>query len=381
MLLDTLGGRGIIWQPWFDAVVTLVAVTLIMTLLVFFIIWLERKLVGRLQMRLGPMRTGPYGTLQSIADGIKLVGKEDLRPATSDRWVFEFAPYFAFVPIFLAFVALPVAEDGFVRNLPLGLFYIVAITGLNIVGLVMAGFGSANKYAVMGGARAGAQLISYEIPLILSLLSVAMIDQTLNISAMVADQGTVPYAVLQPLAFVIFLIAGMAELHRQPFDMPVGESEVVGGALVEYSGIRWGMFFLGEYCAVIVISILGSLVFLGGWAWPWSGSQLGAVGETVWQVGLLGAKSLAMIVVIFWLRASLPRLRIDQLMAYCWKILLPVAFVQILLNGFVVVYDLPDVAFLVTSGALLLGLGYLTYISVRRPGSLKARRLVYAGRT
>ncbi|MEX2238148.1 MAG: NADH-quinone oxidoreductase subunit NuoH [Dehalococcoidia bacterium] len=379
-LLETLGGRDVIWKPWFDALITLVAVTLIMTLLVFFLIWWEQKLVGRLQMRLGPMRTGPYGTLQSIADAIKLVSKEDVRPGTADRWVFEFAPYVAFVPIFMAFLALPITDQGFVRNLPLGLFYIVAITGLNIVGFVMAGFGSDNKYALLGGVRAGAQLISYELPLVLSLLAVAMVDQTLNLGDIITGQHAVPFLVLQPLAFTLFLIAGMAELHRQPFDMPVGESEVVGGALVEYSGIRWGIFFLGEYCAVLVISSLGAIIFMGGWIWPWDGSSLPRGLEIIWQVGIFASKTFFLICLIFWLRASLPRLRIDQLMAYCWKVLLPFSFVQILTNGFVVVYDLPDVFFFLTSGALLAALLYVTYASVKRPGSLKARRLVYAGR-
>jgi NADH-quinone oxidoreductase subunit H len=377
-VLESLGGRDVIWKPWFDAILTLVAVTLIMTLLIFFLIWWERKLVGRLQMRLGPMRTGPYGSLQSIADAIKLVAKEDVRPGTADRWVFEFAPYFAFVPIFMAFLALPITDDGFVRNIPLGLFYIVAITGLNIVGFVMAGFGSDNKYALLGGVRAGAQLISYEIPLILSLVAVAMVDQTLNLGVMIEAQDEVPYLVLMPMAFVVFLIAGMAELHRQPFDMPVGESEVVGGALVEYSGIRWGIFYLGEYCSVLVISALGAIIFMGGWIWPYSGSDLPRALQLIWQVGLFSAKTFFLICAIFWLRATLPRLRIDQLMAYCWKVLLPFTFAQILVNGFVVVYDLPDVFFMLLSGALLAGLAYVTYMSVRRPGSLRSRRLVYA---
>jgi NADH-quinone oxidoreductase subunit H len=377
-LLESLGGRDVIWEPWFDALLALVAVTLIMTLLVFFLIWWERKLSARLQMRLGPMRVGPYGTLQSIADAIKLVTKEDVRPATADRWVFEFAPYVAFVPIFMAFLALPVTDVGFVRNLPLGLFYIVAITGLNIVGFVMAGFGSDNKYALLGGVRAGAQLISYEIPLILALLAVAMVDQTLNLNVMIDQQDTVPYMVLQPFGFALFMIAGIAELHRQPFDMPVGESEVVGGALVEYSGIRWGIFFLGEYSSLLVISGLGAIVFMGGWNWPWSGAELPRALEVVWQVGLFSAKTFLLICAIMWLRFTLPRLRIDQLMAYCWKVLLPLAFVAILLNGFVVAYDLPDVFFFLTNSLLLGALGYVTYTAVRRPPHLKPRRLLVA---
>lgn len=375
--LESLGGRSVLaGLPWLDALVGLIVVTLVMTLAVLFLIWLERKLVGRIQMRLGPMRTGPYGLLQSLADAIKLLGKEDLRPRGADRWVFEFAPFVAFVPIFLAFLTLPVTEDVFVRNLPLGLFFIIAVTSVNIVAFVMAGWASDNKYALLGGLRAGAQLISYEIPLVLALVAVALVGGTLDLSQLVEQQGRVPYLIWQPLPFVIFLIASMAELHRQPFDMPVGESEVVGGPLVEYSGIRWSMFFLAEYSALLVGAALGATVFLGGWNWP-LGETTGWGLQIVWFV----TKTMLLIVVMMWLRATLPRLRIDQLMSYCWKVLLPFAFLQLLLNGLVVVYDWPDFAFLFFSLGGLGALVVVTGVAVRRPGYLRSWRAAYVGHT
>lgn len=374
--LESLGGRSVLaGLPWLDALAGLVVVTIVMTLAVLFLIWLERKLVGRIQMRLGPMRTGPYGLLQPVADAIKLLGKEDLRPQQADRWVFELAPFVAFIPIFLAFLTLPVSEEIFVRNLPLGLFYIVAVPSVSIVAFIMAGWASDSKYALLGGLRAGAQLISYEIPLFLVLVAVAVVAGTLDLSQMVEQQGRVPYLIWQPLPFAVFLIASMAELHRQPFDMPVGESEVVGGPLVEYSGIRWSMFFLAEYSALLVAAALGATVFLGGWNWP-LGEAAGWGLQIVWFV----AKTMLLIVVIMWLRATLPRLRIDQLMSYCWKVLLPLTFLQLLFNGLVVVYDWPDFAFLFFSLAGLAALVLVTAVAVRRPGYLRSWRAAYVGR-
>src|SRR3990172_8344437 len=223
---------------------------------VIILSYVERKVIGRLQMRLGPMRVGPYGTLQSVADTVKLLTKEDLRPQTADRWTFELAPFVVVVPVFLAFVTLPFTADLFVRNLGLGLFNIVAVSGLSIVGFLMAGWGSDNKYALLGGVRAAAQLISYEIPLVMAVLAVAMVGQSLNLVELVDGQGRVPYIAWQPLAFFIFVVASLAELYRQPFDIPVAESDVVGGPFIEYSGIRWSMFQMSEFSSMVLLSVL-----------------------------------------------------------------------------------------------------------------------------
>lgn len=348
-------------NPWIDAVLRMAVIAFLIPVAVIVLTYLERKFIGRIQMRLGPMRVGPYGTLQTVADTIKLLTKEDLRPQSADRWTFELAPFVVVIPTVVALVTLPVTADLFVRNLTLGLFFIVAVSGLSIVGLVMAGWGSDNKYALLGGVRAAAQLISYEIPLVLAILSVAMLSGSLNLVEIVNGQGQVPFIVWQPLAFLIFTIAGLAELYRNPFDIPVAESEVVGGPFIEYSGIRWSMFQLAEYVNLVLISILGSLIFLGGWNWP-LGNQAGPWLQIVWIV----LKASLFISFFFWMRASLPRLRIDQLMAFCWQVLLPFAFLQIIINGLVLVYEWPDWTLGVLSGAAMAAAAYLTYRNGRK---------------
>ena len=238
------GFFGVHMNVWIDAVLRLQIVVIVMTVVVMALIYIERKFVGRIQMRLGPMRTGPYGTLQSVADAIKLLTKEDLRPATADFWLFELAPYVTFIPGFMTLLALPFMQGWGVRNLSLGLFYIVAVSGVSIIGYIMAGWASDNKYALLGAVRSAAQLISYEIPMILAVLATAMVAGTLDIEAITLQQTTVPNIVMQPLPFFIIMTALLAELSRRPFDIPIGESELVGGPWVEYSGIRWSIIFV-----------------------------------------------------------------------------------------------------------------------------------------
>ncbi len=353
---------------WLDAAARMGLITGLMTVVVMALIYLERKVIARFQMRLGPTRTGPMGMLQSLADALKLIGKEDVRPAGADPWVFELAVFFVFIPTFMMFVAIPFALDWEVRVLELGLFYVVAISSINIVGWVMAGWGSDNRYAMIGGLRAAAQAISYEIPLVLALLAVAMVAEgpagrgSLNLTEIVAGQGRVPLIVWQPLAFVIFYIAMLAEMNRSPFDIAVGESETAGGPHIEYSGIRWSMFFLAEYAALFLLALIASAIFLGGWAWP-LGEELGRG----WQFALTAIKTGALIFSVFWVRATLPRLRIDQLMSFSWKVLMPLAFAQILVNGLVLVYDWPDLLLLLTSGAGVVVLFVVIDRGVRRP--------------
>ncbi len=335
-------------NAWLDAAIRLQLIVGAMTVTVFMLIWLERKWIGRLQMRLGPMRTGPIGLLQSPADALKLVTKEDVRPTSADRWVFELAPYVVFVPVFMGFVALPFTKDWGVRSLDLALFYLIAISGVSFVGFLMAGWGSDNKYALLGGLRAAAQLFSYEIPFILAVVGVVMVTGTLNLNGIALEQEVRPLIVVQPLGFVLFLAAALAEMNRTPFDIAVGESEIVGGPFVEYSGIRWGIFFLGEYCALWITSILGALVFFGGWNWP-KGDEVGFP----LQLALTFVKSTMLILLVMTIRAALPRLRIDQLMSFAWKVLIPVSLAQIILNGLVLVYDWPEELLSAFSFALL----------------------------
>ena len=358
---------------WLDALVRLMLITLVMTVVAMALIYLERKILARFQMRLGPTRTGPMGLLQSVADAVKLVAKEDVRPRNADPWVFELAPYFVFIPIFLMFVAVPFALAWEIRVLELGLFYVLAVSSVNIVGWVMAGWGSDNRYALLGALRAAAQSISYELPLVLSLLAVAMVADTLNLSEMVARQDKVPNIVWQPLPFFIFYAAMLAELNRTPFDIPVGESEVVGGPYVEYSGIRWSMFFLAEYAALFILALIGSAVFLGGWQWPF-GEDLGLW----WQFLLTLVKASAIIFSVIWVRATLPRLRIDQLLGFSWKVLLPLVFAQIMVNGLILVYEWPDILLMLTSGAGLVFVSWIIDRAVRRP---RPRPAVLVGRS
>ncbi len=356
---------------WFDALARLGLIVGVMTVVAMGLIYGERKILARFQQRIGPQKTGPFGLLQSVADAIKLVGKEDLRPHAADPWTFELAPYFVFIPIFLGFVSLPFLMGVNIRLLELGLLYFIAVSSVNIVGWVMAGWGSDNRYAMIGGMRAAAQAISYELPLVLSLVTVAMLAGSLNLKDIVEGQASVPYVVWLPLAFVVFFISTLAEMNRPPFDIPIGESEVVGGPFVEYSGIRWSMFMLGEYASLWILSVLTAAVFLGGYSWPF-GEDLGKG----YQLVLMAAKSGIFIFLVFWVRASIPRLRIDQLMSYSWKVLLPLSLLQVLVVGFVRVYELPDVV-LTVAGVL----GLVALVSITGRAVASNRRLPGAART
>ena len=369
VVLSEFAGIGM--PDWVDALIRLVFIVALMTINALALIYLERKVLARFQARVGPTRTGPVGILQSAADALKLLTKEDVRPHSADRWVFELAVFFVFVPVFLMFIPIPFTETWFIRDLELGFLYVFAVLGLNIVGVIMAGWGSDNKYALLGGIRAAAQAISYELPMLLAAAGVVMIaaghllddglvSGALNLNTIVDQQRTTPYILLQPLGFVIFMIGALAEMHRPPFDMPVAESEVVGGYFVEYSGIRWSMFFLAEYTGLFLMVMLGSTVFLGGWNFPF-GEDAGLG----WQIVLTLAKASAMIFVLFWLRAMFPRLRIDQLMAFSWKVLLPFALLQVLANGIILAYGGPDWVVGLVSLALLVSLVALIYVLVR----------------
>lgn len=356
-------GEAFFGVGWLDAVIRIVIVVLLMTVVVVYLTYGERKVIARFQMRLGPTRTGPRGLLQGVADALKLLCKEDVRPRNADRWVFEFAPYLTFIPVFLVLVALPFARDWGVRNLALGMFFVFAVLGLNIVGVLMAGLGSGNKYALLGGVRAAAQMISYEIPLVVALLAVAMLAGTLDLNAIAAMQESRPFILVQPLAFVIFTTAMLSELHRAPFDIPVAESEIVGGYFVEYSGIRWSMFQLAEYAALWAFSIFGAAVFLGGWQFPF-GDDWG----WWWQLILTFVKSLLMILLVFWVRATLPRLRMDQLMGFCWKALIEVSFALLLVNGLFLYFGWSEIILAAVNwagAAAFLGAVYLR--AVRKP--------------
>ncbi len=323
-----------------DALLRVVAMLSFVLTTVLFLIWMERKIIGHIQQRLGPMRTGWHGCLQSPADVLKLLTKEDLMPRNADQWVYRLAPYVVFVPGFLIFVSVPVTNELLVRSMHLGLFYILAVSSLSVVGFIMAGLGSGNNYALIGGLRAGAQLISYEMPLLIAVLGVAMVTRSLNLADIVAAQNAVPLIVLQPIGFFLFLVSGLAEMGRTPFDIPAAESELVGGPVVEYTGMRWGIFFAAEYASLVGVAALIALLYLGGWAWPWlpSFDFLGGWGQRLVGTGWFLLKLYAVMAFTMWVRATLPRLRIDQLMALAWKVFIPLAFVNLILTGAYFVY-------------------------------------------
>ena len=321
--------------------------------IVLSLTWLERKVLGRLQRRLGPTRTGPMGLLQPIADAIKLILKEDIVPSSSEKAIFWAAPLIVVISAFMIWVTIPGTHDAVVKNLDLGLFYIIAFAVVGILGLVLAGWGSANKYGTLGGLRAAAQLISYEIPLIMVVVSVAMLAESLDIREVVAGQGSYPYLAVQPLGMVIFFIAGLAEIGRTPFDIYFAESEIVGGPFVEYSGAHWSVFFLAEYINTFAIAALVALLFLGGWSGPWLSGN--------WVIVWFLLKAYAVVLVIFWIRGTFPRLRIDQLMAFAWKVMVPLSFMTIVITAIYQFYEWPAWSLTLMSLAGLLAIALIIY--------------------
>ena len=345
----------------------LLAMFTALSVVVLSLTWLERKTLGRLQRRLGPTRTGPMGLLQPIADAVKLILKEDIVPDSADKAIFWAAPVIVVVSAFMIWVTIPGAEGLFLRNLDLGLFYITAVAVVGILGLVLAGWGSANKYGILGGLRSAAQLISYEIPVIMVVVAVAMLAQSLNLQEIVERQNPIPYALILPLGMVIFFIAGLAEVGRTPFDIYHAESEVVGGPFVEYSGAHWSVFFLAEYINTFAIAALVTLLFLGGWAGP-------VLPGVVWFL----IKVYAVILVVFWIRGTFPRLRIDQLMAFAWKAMVPLSFYTIVITALYLFYGWPAWSLTLMSLAGLAVVGWLVYrrmmAPVRRVAEVRARQ-------
>jgi len=332
--------------------------------MVLAVTWVERKVLARIQMRMGPMRVGLHGTLQPIADALKLIAKEDILPSWADRHVYWLAPLAVFVPSFLLWVTIPVARDVVLRNLEMGLFYIVAFSVLSVMGLVMAGWSSANKWAILGGLRAAGQLLSYEIPFIMAIIAVAMLNQSLDLQRIVEDQAYMGNVLIQPLGLVIFLTAGLAELGRTPFDIHHAESEVIGGPFVEYSGAHWSVFFLAEYMNTFTIAALTVLLFLGGWRWPVMPFD-GLLHSSVSVVWFL-FKAYLVILFIVWIRGTYPRLRIDQLMALGWKLLVPLSFINIVLTAIVLFYGWPLWVLSLTSLGIVSGAGYVVHAVPRR---------------
>ena len=345
-----------------------------------FAVWGERKISAFIQDRTGPMEVGKYGLLQTVADLLKLIQKEDIVPAAADRKLFLAAPLIIFVSVFAGFAVLPLTSSFRGAATEVGVFYLLAIVSLDVIGILMAGWGSNSKYALYGAMRSVAQIISYEIPLTLSVLCVVMISQTLDLQEISFQQGiwvndVAGYGaernylfgikalgiditevggilswniVRMPLffvAYIIFFIASLAECNRAPFDLPEAESELVAGFHTEYSGFRYAMIMLGEYGMMLLVAFLGSILFLGSWNTPlpnigsvelatWTSGTPGTLAGNLWGAFWLLSKALLTVGIQMWVRWTYPRLRVDQLMTLCWKYLTPAALLLILLSGF-----------------------------------------------
>ncbi|MFE4975891.1 NADH-quinone oxidoreductase subunit NuoH [Kitasatospora sp. NPDC056651] len=302
------------------------------TLVVFLVFPLvigqtEHKVMAHMQGRLGPMYAGGFhGWAQLVADGVKFAQKEDIVPAGADRRIFQLAPAVSLLPYLFVLLAIPVGPDGFVgQAIDAGLFFVLAVMGVGVIGKLMAGWASANKFSLLGGLRTAAQLMSYELPMVLAAASVAMAAGTLSLPGIV-DAWEWYWLPWQIIGAFVFFTAGLAELQRPPFDMPIADSEIIFGAYTEYTGLRFAFFLLSEYVGILVVSALTAVLFLGGWHGPMS-DQLG----WLWMI----LKTFALAFVVIWLRVTYPRLREDQLMRFAWAGLIPLALVQLALTGII----------------------------------------------
>ncbi len=317
-------------QVWVDIIALAVLAVVIfgfLALVVLFLVWVERKVSAHIQQRLGPMRTGWHGWLQTIVDAIKMLQKEDITPVTADRPVFYWAPIIAFVSAFLVYIVMPFGDGLIVSDLNIGILFILAITTFTVISLLMAGWGSNNKYALLGGMRSAAQVVSYEVPMVISVLPVVLFVGSLSMVDIVQSQAQIyqwyifrlPFG---PIAFLMYLISATAEINRTPFDLPEAEQELVAGFFVEYSGMKFAMFYLAEFINMFTVSAIGATLFLGGWQGPLLPS---------WMWFLI--KTFGLVLVFMWFRWTYPRVRVDQLMEFSWKFLMPVGFANLILAG------------------------------------------------
>lgn len=326
-------------DPWWLMVVKAVAVFAFLLLTVLVAILVERKLLGRMQMRYGPNRVGPFGLLQSLVDGVKLALKEGLTPAGVDKPIYLLAPIIAVIPAVVAFAVIPLGPVVSVfghntplqlTDLPVAVLYVLAVTSIGVYGIVLAGWSSGSAYPLLGGLRSSAQVISYEIAMALCFAAVFIYAGTMSTSGIVDAQTNTWYVFLLLPSFVVYLISMVGETNRAPFDLPEAEGELVGGFHTEYSSLKFAMFMLAEYVNMVTVSALASTLFLGGWRAPWPISMIDAANTGWWPLLWFTAKVWAFLFAFMWLRATLPRLRYDQFMAIGWKLLIPVSLVWIL---------------------------------------------------
>jgi NADH-quinone oxidoreductase subunit H len=318
---------GPLWVPvWTLVKIVVIAVPLILA--VAYLTYWERKVIGWMQVRIGPNRVGPFGLLQPFADVLKMLFKEIVVPTGANRWLFFVAPMLSLAPALAAWAVIPFTDTLVLSNINAGLLYILAMTSIGVYGVILAGWASNSKYAFLGCLRSAAQIVSYEIAMGFALVGVLMAANSLNLNEIVAGQeGGAAYWYVWPLfpLFVVYLVSGIAETNRHPFDVAEGESEIVAGFHVEYSGIAFALFFLAEYMNMILIAALCSVMFLGGWLSPWPG-----LADGIWWLFI---KMSAILFIFLWIRATFPRYRYDQIMRLGWKVFIPVTLVWIVFLG------------------------------------------------
>ncbi len=307
------------WWHWL--LFTVIAIAFVLVMVIGFI-YLERRGMALMQARIGPNRTGPFGLLQAIADAIKVLLKEGILPANADKIVYWLAPVVVFAPAVMVFAVVPFADGALLADLNIGILFVVAISSLSTIGVFMAGWGSSNKYSMIGAMRMVAAVISYEMPILLSIAGVVLIVGSLSLNDIILAQQDVPFILLQPLGFLLVFIAGCAEINRSPFDLMEADSEIVAGFHIEYSGMKFAMFYLGEYAEAVVMATIITVLFLGGWRGP-------VLPPWLWFM----IKLFIVFFVMVWTRTTLPRVRIDQLMALAWKFLFPLALINLLITG------------------------------------------------
>lgn len=333
-------------QPWVELVASVISIFAISTfclLVVIFLIWLERKVIARMQDRIGPNRVGGrYGALQTVADVLKLLTKEQITPSGADYLIYNVAPILTVMAALLVWAVLPFAPGMIGVDLNVGMFYILAVSSVSVVTVLLAGWGSNNKYALLGGFRAVAQLVSYEVPMILAILVPIILARTMSTVGIIEAQ-VVPYLFMAPLAAIIFFISALAETGRTPFDLLEADSEIVAGFHIEYSGMKFGMFFLAEFIGTLFMSGLFAVVFMGGWNIPVINLILGFFGVppinfaemgvlgTILGLGVFFFKMFFIYMIFIWIRATWPRVRVDQILNFNWKLLVPVTLVMILM--------------------------------------------------
>jgi NADH-quinone oxidoreductase subunit H len=334
LLLKLFGAETVNFVVWpfiqIGLVITLIAVWAL------YASYLERKISAFMQARLGPMRVGKWGLLQPIADAVKLLTKEDLMPEKADPYIFRFAPYIAVASTFITFAVIPFAPNwGVITDVNIGLLFVLSISSVGVLALILAGWASNSKYALLGGLRSSAQMVSYEVSMGLSLIGALMFARTLSLSGITIAQASdsMWFIAYQPLAFAVFLISGIAENNRAPFDLPEAESELVAGFHTEYSGMRWSLFFMAEYAAMVVVSAVAVTVYLGGWYFPFvlkiAGGDSNSNIYIFLSLAVFVAKCAVLLYVYFWLRWTFPRYRYDQLMDLGWKWLIPASLLNV----------------------------------------------------